>query len=448
MANEQIQKLKEKVDKDPKSTLFVPLAEEYRKAGQVEEAIEVLKAGIERQPNYMSARVSLGKIYLVQNMKEEAREEFERVVKAIPDNLFAQKKLAEIYREAGELENAIEAYRTVLSLSPVDEESQAILQSLEEGGIPEAAEKEQRLDADHEESEEEASLEEEEFIGEEVMPVELPHAETAQEPEERELVLSLADKDALEETVQGEEGEVGHDEHEEALGPASVTVMDVIEEEPEEPPQEAVDEAAPVEKMEPAAEVVTGPEAELAKQAVEEIVEEALAAEEAEPGTEAGTSPEEVVEGEEPVGVVEIPDEESFADVDVPGMEEMDVHEVTGGEAVPEEQGVPGEVVSPGEESPVPERNVAGAGGEAGSEDEASVARADRLILGEDYAGAFAVYRKLLAENPNDKAVIQKVDELRGLLRLLGKERDIHIARLESFLDAVKRRKDELYRNA
>jgi hypothetical protein len=103
---------------------------------------------------------------------------------------------------------------------------------------------------------------------------------------------------------------------------------------------------------------------------------------------------------------------------------------------VPEEQGVPGEVVSPWEESPVPERNVAGAaelhagaGGEAGSEDEASVARADRLILGEDYAGAFAVYRKLLAE-------------------LLGKERDIHIARLESFLDAVKRRKDELYRNA
>jgi tetratricopeptide (TPR) repeat protein len=75
--------------------LFVPLAEEYRTAGQVDEAIEVLKSGIERQPTYMSARVSLGKIYLAQNMTEEAREEFEKVVKAIPDNLFAHKKLAE-----------------------------------------------------------------------------------------------------------------------------------------------------------------------------------------------------------------------------------------------------------------------------------------------------------------------------------------------------------------
>ena len=101
MSSKDIEKLKERVDKDPNSKLFVPLAEEYRKEGLVEEAIKVLQDGLERQPGYMSARVALGKIYLEKGMPQEARGEFENVIKAIPDNLYAHKKLAEIYRDTG-----------------------------------------------------------------------------------------------------------------------------------------------------------------------------------------------------------------------------------------------------------------------------------------------------------------------------------------------------------
>jgi hypothetical protein len=358
----------------------------------------------------------------------------------------------------------------------VDEESQAILQSLEKGEISETAEKEQPLDAVHEEPEEETLLEEDEFIGEEVMPVEPVHAQTSKEKEESELVLSLADKDALEEGLEEEEEEAAGDEGEEALGSASVTVMDVIHEEPEEPTEEAAEETASVEEAEPEAETPAVPEAEPAAVVVEEaasveeaepeaempavpeeepaavVTEEAAPVEEAEPEAEAGASPEEGVEGEEPFGVVEIPDEESFADVDIKGFEEADVSE-SAGEALPEERAAAAEMMPTGEESPAAERGVAaelhpGTGAEAVTGEETGVARADRLILEEDYAGAFAEYRKLLAGNPDDKAVIQKMEELRSLLRLLGKERDMYIARLESFIDAIKRRKDELYRNA
>ncbi len=121
MALEEIERLKEKVDKDPNSKLFIPLAEEYKKAGMYDEAIDVLIKGIERQPGYMSARVSLGKIYIERDMLKEAKAEFEQVVSAIPDNLYAHKKLAEIYRDLGETNRATEEFKVVLRLNPMDE---------------------------------------------------------------------------------------------------------------------------------------------------------------------------------------------------------------------------------------------------------------------------------------------------------------------------------------
>lgn len=121
MAFEDIERLREKVDKDPNSKLFIPLAEEYKKAGMYDEAIDVLIKGIERQPGYMSAHVSLGKIYIERDMLKEAKAEFEQVVSAIPDNLYAHKRLAEIYRDLGETDKAVESFKTVLQLNPTDE---------------------------------------------------------------------------------------------------------------------------------------------------------------------------------------------------------------------------------------------------------------------------------------------------------------------------------------
>ncbi len=137
MALEDIEKLKEKVKKDPNSKLFLPLAEEYRKKGMLDEAISVLMTGITRQPGYASARVSLGKIYLEKKMSPAAKEEFEKVISAIPDNLFAHKKLAEIYRDSGEKERAIGEYKVVLKLNPLDEDAVSNLETLQRGHMQE-----------------------------------------------------------------------------------------------------------------------------------------------------------------------------------------------------------------------------------------------------------------------------------------------------------------------
>lgn len=136
MALNDIERLKERLERDPNSKLFVPLAEEYKKAGMVEEAINILLKGLERHPNYMSARVSLGKIYLEKGMLNEASQEFEKVVSAIPENLYAHKKLAEIYESLDKKNKAIEELRTVLRLNPIDEVAAKTLASLEERLIP------------------------------------------------------------------------------------------------------------------------------------------------------------------------------------------------------------------------------------------------------------------------------------------------------------------------
>ena len=133
MAIEDIERLKEKVNNDPNSKLFILLAEEYKNAGMFDEAINVLTEGIEKQPGYMSARVSLGKIYLERGMLDEARVEFEKVVHTIPENLYAHKKLAEIYRDLGERDRAVEEFKEVLKLNPIDEWALTNLADIEKG---------------------------------------------------------------------------------------------------------------------------------------------------------------------------------------------------------------------------------------------------------------------------------------------------------------------------
>ena len=133
MALEDIEKLKARLEKDAESKLYIPLAEEYRKEGMYDEAINVLLDGLDRQPGYTNARVSLGKIYLEKGQIEDAIEEFEKVINAIPDNLFAQKKLAEINKTIGNTEKAIFHFRKVLELNPLDDEARETLDTLEIG---------------------------------------------------------------------------------------------------------------------------------------------------------------------------------------------------------------------------------------------------------------------------------------------------------------------------
>ena len=95
------------------------------------------------------------------------------------------------------------------------------------------------------------------------------------------------------------------------------------------------------------------------------------------------------------------------------------------------------------EESPVP-------AGEEELQEQAipSVAAADSYILEGKYFSAMNVYRKILAREPDNKQILQRIEELRALLKLLGKDKEELVSKLDSFLDGIRKRRDELLGSA
>ena len=94
----RIEDLRRRVLKDSASIAFAQLAEEYRRAGECEEAIRVCVAGLAQHPAFLAARVTLGLALFELGRLEEARAEFLRVLDAAPDNVVAAGKLAEIHQ--------------------------------------------------------------------------------------------------------------------------------------------------------------------------------------------------------------------------------------------------------------------------------------------------------------------------------------------------------------
>lgn len=94
--------LRRRVRQDPASIAFAALAEEYRRAGLFEQAIETCRAGLVRHPAYLSARVTLGRALMELGEYDEAQQHLEQVVRGAPDNLAAIRALAEIHRRRGE----------------------------------------------------------------------------------------------------------------------------------------------------------------------------------------------------------------------------------------------------------------------------------------------------------------------------------------------------------
>jgi tetratricopeptide (TPR) repeat protein len=98
----RIEELKRRVQSDPASIAFAALAEEYRRAGRFDEAIETCTTGLVRHPSYLSAHVTLGRALIEVGRLQEARTELEYVLKLAPENLAAIRGLAEIHHRIGE----------------------------------------------------------------------------------------------------------------------------------------------------------------------------------------------------------------------------------------------------------------------------------------------------------------------------------------------------------
>lgn len=127
----RVQELLDTLERDPASLAFVQLAEQYRRAGRYREAITVCRRGLTLHPDYVGARVALGRALADSGALEPAAEEFQRVLAVAPENLAANRALAEVWMQCDRLAEAAERYRVVLALTNGDELVAGILQDLE-----------------------------------------------------------------------------------------------------------------------------------------------------------------------------------------------------------------------------------------------------------------------------------------------------------------------------
>jgi tetratricopeptide (TPR) repeat protein len=118
----RIEELRRRVQKDPASIAFAQLAEEYRRAGRHEDAIEACRAGLVHHPGYLSALVTLGWALVETGELTAAQEALEKVFASAPDNLAAIKGLAELHNRRGERQEALALYNRALALVPKDPE--------------------------------------------------------------------------------------------------------------------------------------------------------------------------------------------------------------------------------------------------------------------------------------------------------------------------------------
>jgi tetratricopeptide (TPR) repeat protein len=127
----RIDELKKKFDENPRR-YFAPLANEFRKAGDAEQAIMICEEFLPQQPGHMSGHIVYGQALFDLGRLEEARAVFETALTLDPENLIALRHLGDIARSHGDLDLARRWYQRVLEADPRNEEIQQVIASLGE----------------------------------------------------------------------------------------------------------------------------------------------------------------------------------------------------------------------------------------------------------------------------------------------------------------------------
>ena len=127
----EIDRLALALAKEPGSKVFIPLAEEYGKAGRWEDAVAVLEDGLKTYPGFITAMVALGRAYEQVNQPVKAKAILEEAIKISPDNLRAHRTLAKLYAAQGAKDAAIRSCNAILAVNSQDQEALTLRASLD-----------------------------------------------------------------------------------------------------------------------------------------------------------------------------------------------------------------------------------------------------------------------------------------------------------------------------
>jgi tetratricopeptide (TPR) repeat protein len=132
MANTaRIEELKKKFDENPRR-YFAPLANEFRKTGDVDHAILICEEFLPQQPGHMSGHIVYGQALFEAGKLPESRAVFETALSLDPENVIALRHLGDIARSHGDHAAARNWYVRVLDADPRNEEIQELIATLDD----------------------------------------------------------------------------------------------------------------------------------------------------------------------------------------------------------------------------------------------------------------------------------------------------------------------------
>jgi tetratricopeptide (TPR) repeat protein len=106
--------------KNPRSKVFAPLAESFRKLGLLDDAFKILKDGIRYHPNYTLGYIVLAHCYFDQGKFELTYNTLRPIISQNADNISLQKIFAQACMNLGYLDEALDIYKYLLFMNPRD----------------------------------------------------------------------------------------------------------------------------------------------------------------------------------------------------------------------------------------------------------------------------------------------------------------------------------------
>ncbi|HET9709654.1 MAG TPA: tetratricopeptide repeat protein [Gemmatimonadales bacterium] len=119
----EIEKLEARYRENPKGRNFAPLADAYRKAGLIDNAIELCQAGLTLHPDYVSGHIVHGRCLVDKKDDAGAEAVFRKVLDLDPENILALKVLAEVAERNNHYDQAMEWLNRLLLADPMNGEA-------------------------------------------------------------------------------------------------------------------------------------------------------------------------------------------------------------------------------------------------------------------------------------------------------------------------------------
>ena len=119
-------------ERDPDGRVFVPLADAYRRQGDLGQALDLLRNGLDRHSDFAPALVVVGWVRRDRGETEAALEAFGSALELDEENVEALRGIGELAAAGGDRPAALESFQRVVDLEPGDLEIVARMREIQE----------------------------------------------------------------------------------------------------------------------------------------------------------------------------------------------------------------------------------------------------------------------------------------------------------------------------